>query len=74
MKFETKFNPGDEVWYMKCNKPHKQNIYRVHVEAFYSGSLKKCYPVYEFQTSGCNTERKTETDVFATKQDLIESL
>lgn len=34
MNIETKYSPGDVVWWMRDNKPHSQDIWQVEFSAW----------------------------------------
>ena len=71
MKLETKFNPGDEVWAMRYDKPQKYIVNEVHAMA----SIGFRYvPWYIMSCSSIDAPRFTEDKLFKTKQELIESL
>jgi len=85
MTIETKFNFGDMVFVLAANKVH--NVKIISVDARYSdtieridghGTIKssnpKQYVTYrvKYQSGGENTFE--ETELFATKDDLLKSL
>ena len=71
MTFYTKYSPGDEVWVMEYNKPHKYIIDRVEASASRGFNY---LPQYTVAYSGLNAPRFPEDRLFRTKQELIESL
>ena len=66
MKIETKYNIGDEVWFMFGGKPHKSKVLGIKVwsQDWY------IYCVQQFQSSGDVLEEL----LFSTKEELLKSL
>lgn len=77
MTIETKFSIGDEVWVMKDNKPHSFTIGCVDVKI--SVSPSGCnYGWYKSQSViyadlVCD-EKQYESDLYASKEELLASL
>ena len=71
MEFRTKFNPGEEVWFMQDNRPQKMQIEVVSVGATEHFRYKTEYYMH---TGSISKLKKYENEIFATKQELIESL
>lgn len=69
MKIETKFNIGDEVWFMCQNKPTV-----LHVKKIMSESCKDCSIINYIVFNAGRDEWINEAYCFPTKQQLIESL
>ena len=71
MKFSTKFNPGDEVWAMRYDKPTKFIVNSVYCKA-----CRTCnyVPWYEMATSELHSPQFGEDKLFRTKKELLESL
>ena len=72
MIIETKFNPEDEVWCMYLNKPKQFKIYEVNV-----GIVSKTHRYqhsYTFHGFNGNSPKKYESELFKTKEELINSL
>jgi hypothetical protein len=76
MEFKTKFNKGDEAWYMKSNKPTQVVISAI--EIFYVGTNQDrisynatdyCNPVTWLDHTNLR-----ENDIYKSKQELLESL
>jgi hypothetical protein len=81
MKIETKFDLDDNVWYMKNNKPKEVII--THIAMYCDNHIvknKELEVIYKgknlpnFCTSLPLHEDLKETELFKTKEDLIESL
>lgn len=76
MKVETKFSINDTVWVMKDNKPHSICIYgiRINVSAYPTGSygigISQNITYFDFG----NHESVSESDCFASKEELLASL
>lgn len=67
MKIETKFNIGDEVWFMYENRPTSMRI--GHIELHIS-----CDKVKRQYIDKYGRFRVSEHKLFRTKQELLESL
>ena len=76
MTIVTKFNKGDEVWYMKNNKPAW--IIISAIEVFYVGTNqdKISYNAYDGLTpvTWLDHSNLREDTLFLTKEDLLKSL
>lgn len=75
MKFETKFNLDDHIWYMKNNKPVEVVINRMYI--YYVGTSQDTI-AYSAGDVG-NAHSLAHTDIheymaFASKAALLESL
>ena len=64
MTIETKYNIGDEVWFMFLNEPFKSKVYA------YIGGKEKLYRCKLFLQSCARREDK----LFPTKEELLKSL
>ena len=73
MKIETKFSLGDEVWFMRYNKIKSGHICEVAVKYFTPNWCSESYKVKELSSSMSPPTFNVQ-DLFATKQELIESL
>ena len=71
MIIETKFNIGDEVWFMKENKPTKKVVSFIEIIA--ASTTSKSFIQYGLKTEGV-VERMTEKHLFQTKEELLKSL
>jgi len=74
MTIETKFNIGDEVWFMHNNKPLKVNIRVVNFSFETKASIKY---LVSSKNQKINDEYSIfvwEKDLFPSKQDLLNSL
>ena len=71
---ETKLNVGDEIWYMKDNKPvcHTVNSIRIEFMDFDKNHLTPRLNV-KYKTTPCLNE-VPEYSAFKTKKELISSL
>mgnify|MGYP003441426170 CR=1 len=85
MTIETKFNVGDTAFVLAANKVHEVKI--IGINAQYSNtferiegrgtikcSMPKQYVTYRVKYQSGGESVFEETDVFATKQDLVNSL
>lgn len=72
MKIETKYNPGDEIYYMKDNQIVNQAIYGISIKVIYSGSNigYKTITEYDMNSNGVLYEHQ----IFKTKEALLKSL
>jgi hypothetical protein len=76
MKIETKYNINQEVWFMYNNKPRKDKPFKIDFS--YDSEKAKEEIIYTFK----KTEDRqyilddvvNEKDIFATKEELINSL
>lgn len=64
MTIETKYNIGDEVWFMFLNKPFQSKVYA------YVGGKEKLYRCKFFLQSTCEREDR----LFPTKEELLKAL
>ena len=71
MKIETKYNIGDEVWFMKENKPIKRVVDFIEIIA--ASVTSKSFIQYGLKMEGL-IERVTESRLFLTKEELLKSL
>ena len=71
MTIETKFNIGDEVWFMKENKPTKKVVDFIEIIA--ASTTSKSFIQYGLKMEGV-VERVTEKYLFPTKEELLKSL
>ena len=71
MKIETKYNIGQEVWFMKENKPTKQVVGFVEIIA--ASTTSKSFIQYGLKIEG-SVERVVENKLFPTKEELLKSL
>lgn len=71
MTIETKFNIGDEVWFMKENKPTKKVV--DFIEIITASTTSKSFIQYGLKMEGV-VERVTEKYLFSTKEELLKSL
>lgn len=69
MEIQTKYSVGDPVWLMDRNKPHQSKIWKV--EAYWEDDERNGVKYYLRGDSGFPTYEKA---LFATKQDLLNSL
>ena len=79
MDYSTKFNPGDEVWTMFQNKPHKFRVACVEITLTPPNSPMRSREmlVEHLNTAQRNNPQRLAFDVrgcFATKQELITHL
>ena len=68
MTIETKYNIGDEVWFIKDNKPQTMKV--SYIEIIAASTVSKPCIRYGFG----NFERYTESLLFPTKEELLKSL
>lgn len=71
MIIETKFNIGDEVWFMKENKPTKKVVN--FIEIVTASTTSKSFIQYGLKMED-TVERVTEKHLFSTKEELLKSL
>lgn len=69
MDIKTRFKPGDSVWIMLMNKPENRIVEYVSCKFYRTYSQIN----YIFETNS-GTVLRTETEVYATKQELLEAL
>ena len=70
MTIETKYNIGDEVWFMPFGNPKKGVIKTITIGVLGDGDVKLKYFV---EKSGLGYHR-FESDLFPTKEELLKSL
>ena len=70
MKFETKFNIGDNVWFDYLGKCYEGRIYAISPVVYSSNMV---HIIYNIMFKMCPIERD-ENHVFRTKQELLDSL
>lgn len=68
MTIETKFNTGDEVWYIHNDATCKGKVTEFNI--FVCGGN----PVIFYGAGGANRTVKQECELFHTKQELLNSL
>ena len=71
MIIETKYNIGDEVWFMKENKPAKRVV--DFIEIIVASTTSKSFIRYGLKM-GSEVERVVESHLFPTKEELLKSL
>ena len=75
MEIQTKFKPGDPVWYMKNNKPLQRSINRIRIFSGYEDGGIYVRVQYTFDSFDAVSEKfYDESDLFATKEELKESI
>ena len=75
MEIRTKFKPGDPVWYMKNNKPLRMSIDRIRIFSGYEDGVLYVRVQYTFDSfDAVNEKFYDESDLFATKEELKESI
>lgn len=76
MKIETKFNIGDWVWYMRSKSLANTKVNEIKIMVDRDGKIEIEYAVVLRYEDSNMTEwnYENEEDVFATKQELIDSL
>ena len=70
MTIETKYNIGDEVWFMNEGEPTSEKIVRIDVEQY----EQKQFVEYTVVLSDVILTSFYEQEVFPTKEELIKSL
>jgi len=73
MKIETKFNIGDEVWYMYGGRAFKSKLEEFTLRHDCAG-VKIIYKVLKPTHTNCASQTIYVNDAFPTKQALLESL
>lgn len=68
MKIETKFNIGDNIWFMSANKPASHKIAYIRINVDRENVVEIGY------TPDGLVLKLIEKDVFSTKEELIASL
>jgi hypothetical protein len=81
MTIETKYNIGDEVWFMADNKAHKAIIYGFLCEQachyIKDGEPRCVYTNLDYIVSidqGGHTSKMYDCDLFPSKEELLKSL
>lgn len=75
MKFETKYNLGDKVWYMRNNRPVEVAIAGVRIESLNNVDIRVYYDVQFIHSTGCVAgEFLPEDRYFNTIDELFDSL
>ena len=70
MTIETKYNIGDEVWFLSYNSPRKARICGMSIYVQNSGEIVLIYSLTEKNLYW----HKNEQDLFPTKEELLKSL
>ena len=70
MTIETKYNIGDEVWFLSYHYPRKARIYGMSLYVSNSGEITLIYSITEKDVYW----HKREKDLFPTKEELLKSL
>ena len=70
MTIETKYNIGDEVWFMNDGEPTSERIVRIDVERY----EQKQYVEYTVVLSDVILTSFYEQELFPTKEELLKSL
>lgn len=70
MTIETKYNIGDEVWFLSYNSPRKARICGMSIYVTNSGEITLIYSLTEKDVYW----HKQEQDLFPTKEELLKSL
>ena len=70
MKFETKYNLGDEVWVKNCfNEPFQMEVIEVYVD------VTKICEIHNYRlANGSATVLRNQNELFPTKEELLKSL
>lgn len=71
MTIETKFNIGDEVWFMFLNKPIKGTVAKIDIDIAKTGDWYIEH--YKVEVDGC-WHCKIGQSLYPTKEELIKSL
>ena len=77
MKIETKFDIGQEVFFMFNNKVRKDEIDRIRVHVNYKGFLctkKETVVLYGLTSWDGDNDYYDERQLFASKEELLASL
>ena len=69
MKITTKYDLGDEVWYMGCNRPESGKIRHIYINLEGTDQCQISYIIGYW-----NSERRPEETLYKTKKDLIATL
>lgn len=70
MTIETKYNIGDEVWFLSYHYPRKARICGMSIYVTNSGEITLIYSLAEKDVYW----HKQERDLFPTKEELLKSL
>jgi hypothetical protein len=70
MTIETKYNIGEEVWFLSYHSPRKARIYGMSLYVSNSGEISLIYSITE--KDFCWLKR--EKDLSPTKEELLKSL
>lgn len=71
MTIETKYNIGDEVWFMLCDEPELTTVEAIKVSFTRNMRYLDYYVVPKDSTVGCYVE---EGSLHSTKEELLKSL
>ena len=81
MTIKTKYNIGDEVWFMADNKVYKGIVYGFACEQgchyIKDGEPRCVYTIVDYIVSidqGGHTSKMFDQDLFPTKEELLKSL
>ena len=71
MTIETKYNIGDEVWFMEYNKPNKGSVVKIDIDIARAGDWYiEHYKIKSDKAQIC----KVGQSLFPTKEELLKSL
>ena len=73
MEIKTKFNLRQKVYFIWGNKVQSLQIDSISVKAIALGGGEKEIEI-SYQLNGLTTDRFDESDLFATKEELLKSL
>lgn len=73
MTVSTKYNAGDEVWYMMLNKPTKEPIWNIRIGI---GSKNEVDIKYFFFRPRINDNHLVmgESEIYSSKEELLQTL
>ena len=71
MKIETKYNIGDEVWFMDANRPIKGIVIKLDIDVSSKGDWYIEH--YRVKAAGC-PHFKVGQSLFPTKEELLKNL
>lgn len=74
MKINTKYNPGQEVWIMKDNKPLKLFVHAIRIVVGLNNDKKIVYGISYNLANGSEGGDFDENEIYATKEDLKNSI
>lgn len=74
MIINTKYNPGQEVWIMRDNKPLKLFIHAIRIIAGINNDKKIVYGILYNLANGSEGGDFEENEIYATKEDLKNSI